>query len=228
MRILPVFAVAPPALAFICFALILLIRLLQKKDKTTLYFMLAFFSLGICYLAWGFRSTFLPPYAKEEIVFFWFKFSYMVGAPYCTFLALAALELLKPEVTHNIKNMLLFALPMVILEIWALFSVPTLAFIAGQNDAIWPPALSVCYALNGAFYLTISNYVFIWFLFKNKGHSLYKKVIFMELGLIFLTLGTIIEATKIGMESWGVFIRWFIAVGGFLMMYGYIQRKTRQ
>jgi len=225
--LIPVIAIGPPAVAFLLFAAVLFLKYKKKKDKATMYFMLSFLCIGVGYGGWVVRSAFYPPDADAETVFFWFKFAYTVTAPFCTFLALAALEFLKPGVIRKTRNLFLFWIPMIFLEVWTLFSVPTTATIAGQNDAIWSPALSLGYVAIGGFYLIIINYVFVWFLMKEKGHRLYTKVMLMEAGLILLTLGTIIESSKIGVgtvESWGLFIRWFTALGALIMLYGYIKR----
>ncbi|ODS36300.1 MAG: hypothetical protein A7316_10160 [Candidatus Altiarchaeales archaeon WOR_SM1_86-2] len=222
-----IIAIVPAAAAFILFFVVLFLKYRKKRDRVTLYFMLCFLCIGLSYCGWVTRSVFYPPDADAETVFFWFKSTYMVASPFCVFLALAAFEFLKPETIRKTGNLILFVAPIVFLEVWTFFSTPSIVIIAGQNDGIWPPVLSLGYAVIGGFYLVLINYVFIRFLLENPKHRLYAKVVLMEIGLIFFTSGTILEASKIGVgsvEAWGLFVRWFTASGALIMMYAYMKK----
>jgi len=226
--LIPVIAIVPPTVAFLLFATVLFLKYKKKKDRTTMYFMLAFLSVGFGYGAWATRTIFYPPDMFGPELFFWHKMAYLFSMAIWVFLGLAALEFLKPGIIRKIRNLLLFVTPMIFVWIWMLFSVPVCSIIvAGQTDCLLAAPLSTAAGTLAVLYFIIPNYVFIWFLVKNPGHRLYNRVMLMEMGLILLTLAILVEGLKIGMgatESWGLFVRWFTALGAFIMMYAYTKK----
>lgn len=226
MNLTPIIAIVPPAAAFLLFAAVLFLKYRKKRVRTTLYFMLAFLLIGMGYSVWVVRTLFYPIHPDAETVIFWVKVTYL-GATFCVFLGLAALEFLRPEVIRKTRNLLLFATPMIFMEILILLSNPPVGIVAGQSDVIWPPLLSFIIFIIALFYLIIPNYVFIMFLIENPKHRLYSRVRLMEVGLIIFTVFVLMEGAKIGMESWGLFVRWFTALGALIIMYAYIKRWKR-
>jgi len=221
---MPILAIVPPTAAFLIFSAVLFLKYGKKKDRTTMYFMISFLLIGAGYSVWVIRTLFLPRHPDAETVIFWVKVTYL-GASFILFVGLAALEFIKPETIRKTRNLLLFAAPMIFMEILILLSDPPVGIVAGQSDVIWPPVLSSIIFIIALFYLLIPNYVFIWFLMKNPEHRLYGKVRLMEVGLLIFTFFVLMEGAKIGMESWGLFIRWFTALGAFIMLYGYIKHQ---
>ena len=223
--LIAIIAIVPPAVAFLLFSIILFLKYRKKRNKATLYFMLAFIFAGIGFSGWAVRSIFYPAFPDTGIVFFWHKFAYLFSAPFCTFFALAALEFLRPRVIRKTRNLILFVMPMILLEVGILFSAPSgVITVAGQTDGLWSAPLSYAVGIIIALYLIAPNYVFIRFLMENPEHLLYGKVMLMEIGLIIFTLAAVMEGSKTGMESWGLFIRWVATLGALLMMYSYIKR----
>ena len=101
---------------------------------------------------------------------------------------------------------------------------PIPALITGVVDFVWGPPVAILLFAVGLYYFIFPNYLFIWWLWYNRDHHLYNKILIIEIGLIIFCAGTIIEATKVGMESFGIIVRWMTTAGGLIMAYRYIKK----
>lgn len=219
--LIPILAITPPSAIFFIFAAVLFLNWNEKKDRETMYFAIAFFSMGLCFGMWVVRTLLYPPYVDLSEVDILIRLGYLFGIVGVVFIGLSAIVMVNPSLIKK-KFFIAPAFFLAILITFIAQPIPTT--IAEQTDFVWSSEVAFITSLVGLFYLMSTNYLFIWWMMKNKDNPLYKKIRLMEIGLLIFCAGTIIEASKFGMESFGILIRWATALGGAIMMYAYTKK----
>jgi len=218
-------AIAPPSLVFLILSAILFLRWRNKRDIQTLYFSFAFLFMGLCFGMWVLRTIFYPPKVDLSEVDILIRLGYIFGILGTSFIGLTAIMLIKPQLIKKRMKLIFFFAPAISLGIVMTFIAdPIPALITGVVDFVWGPPVAILLFAVGLYYFIFPNYLFIWWLWYNRDHHLYNKILIIEIGLIIFCAGTIIEATKVGMESFGIIVRWMTAAGGLIMAYRYIKK----
>ncbi|ODS39165.1 MAG: hypothetical protein A7316_06300 [Candidatus Altiarchaeales archaeon WOR_SM1_86-2] len=224
--LIPILAITPPSLIFFIFSVILFLKWKRKRDRQTLYFAVAFLFMGLCFGMWVIRTLFYPPHVELSEVNVFIRLGYICGITGTAFVALTAMEMVNPESIRKIENLIYFLAPAIALTILIVFiAEPIPTVIANQVDFVWSEEVAFVTSLVGIYYFTFPNYLFIWWLMNYKDHRLYTRIMLLEIGLLIFCAGIILEGSKIGMESFGILVRWIAAFGGAVMAYAYTRKR---
>jgi hypothetical protein len=184
------------------------------------------------YIVWASRMLILPQYENDiTLLYPYWAVAYFLAGTCFVMLAFATLSLMREKQTIFSKVLILIIIITYIIAIIVLsigFEVEIIIFSDVTDLTIKNIYVYMFFTCILLFYLSIPNAINIKFLLtsESKGDFVYKRVRIIELGIMLFSIGMIIDGLRFSFFFANFIGRIIAAVGGLLMVKGFLMKKS--